>query len=148
MNDLNIKATYISNYTPTINIKNSKGKKQYKLFVRYIFIYYLFLKKFYLIPIKNNSITFFVKPKKKKAFTLLRAPYRYKLARLNIVFSRYYINISFTLTLKNLEKNNYIILCKHFKKLSESFSFSNLTLHKINYKFKKKFKNNFLIEKF
>jgi len=55
-----------------------------------------------------SSCTFSIKPTKSKRFTLLRAPYRYKIARNQIEFKRFYIK--FSLTLKVTSEYNKLIL--------------------------------------
>lgn len=55
-----------------------------------------------------SSCTFSIKPTKSKRFTLLRAPYRYKIARNQIEFKRFYIK--FSLILKVISEYNKLIL--------------------------------------
>ena len=47
--------------------------------------------------ISLDDIVFFFKPSKIKYFTLLRAPYRYKIARNQISFKRFFLKCSITL---------------------------------------------------
>lgn len=47
--------------------------------------------------IKVDSLVFFFKPSKIKYFTLLRAPYRYKIARNQISFKRFFLKCSIVL---------------------------------------------------
>jgi hypothetical protein len=62
-----------------------------------------------------NKLTFFFKPSKSKYFTLLRAPYRYKIARNQLVFKRFFVRCSIILKLHNI--NTGLPLVNSYKNL-------------------------------
>lgn len=64
-------------------------------FVILLFLRYILKKKLAKFSKKENikKIFFFIKPFKKSTITYLRAPYRYKLARNQVTFSRYYLTV-------------------------------------------------------
>lgn len=67
------------------------------------FIIFFLTINFYLKSKTNKylnfkKIIFFFKPFTKKVITYLRAPYRYKMARNQVLFSRFFINIRFIFT--------------------------------------------------
>lgn len=94
---------------------------------------------------KNNKITFknlfilikmfsnnelnariFIKPILFKSFTILRAPYRYKLAKLNLSIRQYKITIKLTLKTKtNLNFYFYVYLIKKINVLFSTFMSNN-----------------------
>jgi hypothetical protein len=83
---------YITNFQPNIiadfnNIKLFKIKKKNRIICRNFFLFLLLLKYFK----KNNffNISLFIKPFKKKLFTILRAPYRHKLTRHQLSLNRF-----------------------------------------------------------
>ena len=49
------------------------------------------------LPVNIKSLVFFFKASKQKYFTLLRAPYRYKIARNQILFKRFFVKCSIVL---------------------------------------------------
>lgn len=74
-----------------------------------------------LIKYKKNNFfdksNIFIKPYKRKIYTILRSPYRHKLARHQLVLNRYNI-----ISIIRLKTNKYFIL-KNFKSLIKLFNF-------------------------
>lgn len=66
-----------------------------KNFICFILILKYILQKSNSSEKKNLNAKFFFLPKKKKIYTILRAPYRYKLAKNQINFKRYLFCLSF-----------------------------------------------------
>lgn len=110
--------TLLSNTSPCSFNKSAKNlkslnllKKENKLYANQLIVL-LFL----LTRNKNNkksitSFSIFIKPKTHKKFTILRAPYRYKGARIHLVFQRYFILINWYFSLKSpIIINNHISL--------------------------------------
>lgn len=88
----------------------------------------------FLILLKFNKNIFIksnvhIKKYKKKVYTILRSPYRHKLARHQISLNRYNINFSTSIKIKNDLKiknfNNLIKLLKFLKNFNNFFE-SNL----------------------
>lgn len=104
------KTNLITNFKPSVLVKakefnfssinkknNSNEKLKNQIYCKNFLIYLL------LIKYKNlnflNSSCIFIKKLKKKIYTILRSPYRHKLARHQIVLNRYEINSSISLKL-------------------------------------------------
>lgn len=107
-NELNISISYISNFKPLFLFKHLKQFNLFSIEKKRIhcknFFFFIFLLKYYNFNFfKKSSI--FIKPIKKKKYTLLRAPYRHKLSRHQFEFSRFYIICNFKLYFLN----NFII---------------------------------------
>lgn len=122
-----------------------------KLFSKNFFLFLFF------INFKNakksldnyTDICVFIKPKKVKKFTLLRAPYRYKVGRIHLMYSRYTFVVSFKVNLSNTPSFNNIDDLKQYNSLIEN-SFNHLTtklntLYRYNYTYNCTYKNIFLI---
>jgi hypothetical protein len=125
LNKKQIKFTisYITNFKPADfltfkDFKIFKTKNKQKIISRNFFLFLILLK--YTNTNDNINISLFVKPTFKKSITLLRAPYRYKLARHQFILSRYFIVFSFYFKIKELfiHNNNSII---NFIKLVKTF---------------------------
>ena len=151
--------SYITNFRPEVFLKKVrrtqiifKGlQRDNHVICRNFFLFFLFLKYCYKKSyFKKMSV--FIKPRHSNLFTLLRAPYRYKLGRHQLTTSRYTVLCSFTLSkhiVVNLNKTNQLIvflkICKNFYPWFESnicyqhIVFIHLV---INYK------NNFLIKNY
>jgi len=86
-----------------------------QIFCRNLFLFLI------LIKYKNKNLldksTVFIKPYKKKIYTILRAPYRHKLSRHQLVLNRYNIISSIKM------KTNNIFFAKNFKNVLEIFNF-------------------------
>lgn len=114
----------------------------------------LFLFLYFLKNINNkhvNTVSFFIKPTNNNIFTVLRAPYRYKLGRYQYTTSRFIINCTFFILLgvsvivKPNQMLDYITMCKQFYPFFET----NLCYqHKVLIKTLFFFKNNFLIKNY
>ena len=148
-NNFFIKINYISNFNPIFlkSFQNIKNKNKNKIYCRNLFLF-LFLLKYlnnFLIFYKN---TIFIKPKKSNYLNILNAPYKNKLSKKQIGFSRYFIVFKFVLNLKlNFFKNyNQFFLflerCFFFFKFFETNIIYN---YKTNFYFKFKFYNHFNI---
>ena len=112
MNTLSISSNFITNFKPSLylNLKNiSKLKKNSNQKYCKLFFIYILLFKYKNNFFKKSNI--FIKKQKKKVYTILRSPYRHKLARHQIYLNRYYINFSVAIKL------NSVLLINNFKKL-------------------------------
>lgn len=107
----NFKPKYINDFS-NINIFK-KNKNQ--IFCRNLFLF-LILIKYKNKKLVNNS-TVFIKPYKKKIYTILRAPYRHKLARHQIVLNRYEIVSTIKI------KSDSIFNTKNFNDILKLFVF-------------------------
>jgi hypothetical protein len=125
LNNLNISINYITNFKPSNHISENftfsyKNKKNIIICKNFLAFMYLInhLQK------KNNNIKVFLKPTSSSLETLLRAPYRHKISRHQITFSRYYFVISFKVPLKfNVFINNFDQLFFLIKELKNYFVF-------------------------
>jgi len=83
----------------------------------------------------NSGVKYFVNPKKQSNITILRSPYRHKLTRHQLTFSRYTTNVSMDLRLVNnlvITKNSQITsLISEIKNYSNSFETNVLNQHRI-----------------
>jgi hypothetical protein len=68
--------------------------------------------------VRVNNLVFFFKPSKIRYFTLLRAPYRYKIARNQISFKRFFLKCSIILQ---------VLAERPFLRLSNSYSYLTVT---------------------
>lgn len=123
---LKISLHYITNFKPqNINLNTNIflfqniRNKQNQIICRNLFLFFLFLKS--INKQQQSSVSIFIKPKKNPHFTVLRAPYRYKLARYQYGVNRYYIVATFFLTLyKDFICNNinqifyFLNICRKF----------------------------------
>lgn len=98
-----IKTNLVTNFKPFFfeNYNNFSflGKNKNQIFCKNFFVYLLLLKYKKNHFFSKSSI--FVKKYKKKVYTILRAPYRHKLARHQFHLNRYEINSSIKIPLKN-----------------------------------------------
>lgn len=124
--------SYITNFKPQIlEISKTdffvfqKLKKNNHILCRNFFLFFLYLKYCYSNKIVKN-VSIFVKPFYKNTFTILRAPYRYKLGRYQYTLSRYFVLCSFQFTTQSLVFENminiinFLKLCKNFYPWFES----------------------------
>ena len=126
--------SYSTNFKPSFNntilekqpyfFKKLRGKNH--VLCRNFFLFFLYLKYCYN---KNyfSSISLFIKPRYFQTYTVLRAPYRYKLGRYQFTTSRYYVLCSFKLNIQNklaffstTQIASFIKLCKNFYPWFES----------------------------
>lgn len=134
---------FTSNFAPNINKAKINNKK--KIFLKNFFIFVLLLKN--SNNIKNVSI--FIKPKQRRSLVMLRAPYRYKLARLHLTVNRY--NIAVHLKIKISESFNFnSILQNHNNFTNLGKSFESIFIHQKKYTFSFKIvdKTNYLLNSF
>lgn len=94
-NSIYMNSNLITNFKPNF-LKNFNNLELFKknktqIYCRNFFIYILLLKYNKNLFSKSNI---HIKKQKKKVFTILRSPYRHKLARHQIALNRYHINIS------------------------------------------------------
>lgn len=108
-----------------------------------------------LLKYKNNFFyksTVFVKPTKRKVYTILRSPYRHKLARHQLTLIRYNINFSLKIKVETVTQcnnlNNLKNILNSLKKLNSWFESNIVYNHKINFSFPFFLKKNFLILNF
>lgn len=123
---LKISLHYITNFKPKLELFKQnkllfKGIRDTnnQILCRNLFLFFLFLKT--ITKQKQSNVTIFIKPKKQQHFTVLRAPYRYKLGRNQYGVSRYFIVATFCLCLlRDIKSSNinhiiyFIKLCKQF----------------------------------
>lgn len=106
-NNVFIKSNLITNFKPQIikDLKNYDNLKKNKvqIFCKNFFIFILLLK-YKNTLFKKSSI--FIKKKTNKVYTILRSPYRHKLARHQIAINRYYINVSIEIESKVIKLNS------------------------------------------
>lgn len=121
LNELNFYFTFLTNFKPVqINFsknffftKNTSNRLICKNFFLFLFLLkYLNKKVFY----KNSLI---VKPIKQKLFTLMRAPYHFKISRHQITISRYILLFKLNFKLNNslifYNTSNLIYFINFFK---------------------------------
>lgn len=94
---MKINLIFISNFKPNFNKKivTNNSKLNCKNFLIFLLVLRFFLKK---------KISIFVKPQFRKIINILKAPYKNKLSRTQITFSRYFI----IFTLNFFKKNEYL----------------------------------------
>jgi hypothetical protein len=138
-----IQLKYISNFKP--NYKRLLKKKTFNRSFVYAksFFFFIFFCNFIKITTINcfEKVVFFVQPQYSPLFTLLRAPYRYKISRDQITFNRYFINFFFYLneSLNNINFNNFLEIFIFLNVYVELFS-----VFETNFFFKKKIKISFV----
>lgn len=173
MNCNNIKNIYIStnlitNYKPVINdnlknndvlnlkISKQKNNNQNKtklvnqIYCKNFFIFIL------LIKYKNNFFfnksSVFIKKFKKKIYTILRSPYRHKLARHQISLNRYEVNSSIKIKLDKyflIKKWNFLLsIFKFIKSFNNIFESNLIYTNSIKIKFPIIYEKNFNINNF
>ena len=116
----NFKPSFLQNSNNTDIFKKNNKQKYCKNFLIYILLFKYKLKIF-----KKSSI--FVKKYKRNVYTILRSPYRHKLARHQFFLKRYFINFSIVIKLnKFIELTNFnklidlIVFVKKYNNLFES----------------------------
>lgn len=121
-NNIKMSISYITNFKPSLfqsldNTKLFNSKNKIKIVSKNFFLFLLLLK--YNNKKNNFNIKLFIKPTYKKFITLLRAPYRYKLARHQFMLNRYFIIMSLKIDCKNILVSNFsdiFYLINFFKK--------------------------------
>lgn len=109
-NNVKISISYITNFQPSLfkNFNSTQlfsSKNKLKIISKNFFLFLLLLK--YNNSKNKFNIKLFIKPNYKKFITLLRAPYRYKLARHQFLVNRFYIIMSLKINF------NKIVIYKH-----------------------------------
>jgi len=123
-------------------------KNKGHIICRNFFLFFLFLNN---LNRKTNKISIFIKPRKQGFSTILRAPYRYKLGRYQIGYSRYYTLIIFNLNLSKKLNNNYQELINFLntsKTYYPSLDSNLLNQFKIKMEFYNTFKGFFMIRNY
>lgn len=113
INNIKINISYTTNFKPANflyfnNLKIFRNNNKNKIISRNFFLFLILLK--YSNSNYNTDTSIFVKPRYKKFITLLRAPYRYKLARHQFMFSRYYVLLTIKFKLEKLFFKNTLDL--------------------------------------
>ena len=159
MNKHIIELNFSSNIKPRFFKNNSFNNKNIYLINSDFFVFFISLNFFLKKKINNFSndylfkkIIFYIKPLKKKTITYLRAPYRYKLARNQVTFNRYFITCRILIYTKLIKKFVNIKSCINYNREFLNFiknissNLSNLVYMK--YFFKVKILNFFNNNKF
>lgn len=138
-----------ANFAQLGGINFLKIRKNSKIILRNFFLFIILLK--YLNHNKNKNFinqTVWVKPTRKKLITILKAPYKNKLARNQLLLKRFFIFYRVKLTLVEriqLKSFNKIIELIHFFKKFNFFLESSLIYQyktKVNFSF---YYNDFFI---
>lgn len=154
MNKFYLSTNLITNFKPQIldNFDNflffKKNKNQ--IFCRNFFLFLLLIKYKKINFIEKSSI--FIKPFKRKVYTILRSPYRHKLTRHQIILNRYEIISSIIINIKNppliSNFNATLNLMNILKKFNVWFESNLIFNHRSKISFNFFYKNNFLLNKF
>ncbi len=136
--------SYITNFKIQSALKNNfvfsfKNDKNIIVCKNFLIFLYLLNHQFG----NNKNIKFFFKPKKFKLETLLRAPYRHKISRHQLTFSRYFFDVKFFFNINtsvNINNNQLIFLIKELKNYFIFFETNICFVHK--YKISFFFKNS------
>lgn len=151
-NFLKISLKYLTNFNPNFFLKPGNLNKNYsssseKINCKNFILFILLLK--YIFKKRNNNVSIFVKPKKSNLYNILRAPYKNKMARHQISFSRFFFNVTVKLDLENnVVFNNIPNLTSFLFFLKNFYSFfeSNVCFqHKSSINFKFNLNNFFFI---
>ena len=148
--NISIKTNLITNFKPSFlqEFNNQfKTKKKNQILCKNFFIYLL------LIKYKNNFFfkksSLFIKKYKKKVYTILRSPYRHKLARHQIAINRYEINSSISINCSKFFNitnwNNFLIFFNFVKSFNKIFESNIIYINNINFFIPIKYKKNFFI---
>ena len=143
----------ITNFKPSIvnnlNDYNAFKKNKYQKFCKNFLIYVLIFKYKSNFFRKSNI---FIKKYKKNVYTILRSPYRHKLARHQLFLQRYNINFSIWIKLSNyifIKKYEHLlkifVFLKNFSKIFES---NLIFINNIKFSVFILYKNNFLIKNY
>lgn len=140
----------ITNFKPNFLLSFNKIDflkiKTNQIFCKNFFLFLLLLK--YKVNFFSKS-TIFVKPYKKKIFTILKSPYRHKLARHQISLKRY--EIKSTIKFKMIDSPKFknfssiIIFFKNVNKYLNWFESNIIFVHKSKINFNFFYKNNFML---
>lgn len=133
-----------SNFFFKIRTKNRIMCRNFILFL--LLISYLKGNNFFL------NFSFFVKPVFKKSSVILRAPYKNKLSRHQLSYSRYNLMLRFNLKLNSLlnlsQSNDLVFLINKIKSFFLWFESNICYQHKIKLIFNLNYVDNFLLKKY
>jgi len=144
--NLKISINYISNF----KLLNIFTKKKYNRANCKKFILFIFFFNFLNIKYKwFSKVKLFIKPRYSNTYTLLRAPYRFKLSRDQVTFSRYHIVCSMLFKhalnyFKFLKTKDIFIFFNLLRNLIPAFESNVCYQKKIKIYFNFFFKTNFL----
>lgn len=100
-NTVEISLKYVTNFNPNFFVKSTtlnknffKKKNNEKINCKSFILFVLLLKNTFT----DSSVSVFVKPKKSSIYNILRAPYKNKMSRHQLTFSRFYFNLKITLS--------------------------------------------------
>ena len=109
---LNLKFLYNFNFNKSLKKKNTDFNLK-------TFIYFLLIINYFF----KNSFKIKFKKKKFNKFTILKAPYKNKLAQRHYFISRYYFSINFFFN-QNLNNKNFLEELKFFRNFSSLFFYN------------------------
>jgi hypothetical protein len=156
-NKIKFSLNFITNFKPNkINFNNNNNlifnnKNKDKICNNNFF---LFMNSMKFFQQQNNfkKSSIFIKKYKRKVLTILRAPYRHKLSRHQLVLERFFIVQQLEYKLKSdiyIHKNTELLkLLKTFKKLYSYFETNLVYQHKMNLFINFFYKNNFILNNF
>ncbi len=156
-NKIKFSLNFITNFKPNkINFKNKENfiftNKNKNKIINKNFFYFISSIKFFQQQNNFKKCSVFIKKYKKKVLTILRAPYRHKLSRHQLVLERFFINQHLEYKLISnihIHKNNELLtLIKNFKKFYLFFETNLVYQHKINIFIDFYYVNNFLLYKY
>lgn len=144
----------ITNFKPkSINPFNNLThfrKTKNQIFCKNLFMFLILIK--YKKSFFFSKSTIFIKPFKKKIYTILRSPYRHKLARHQIMLNRYNIVSSIRINVKKpFSISNFkdcVKIFNFFKNFNTWFESNILYNHKIKFSYSFTYNLNFKINKF
>ena len=142
----NFKPSLINNFKNYNNFKHKNKQKYCKNFLIYLLLFKYKNSTFF----KKSEI--FIKKHKKRVYTILRSPYRHKLARHQIYLNRYKINFSLIIPLKYLlflkNFNNFLKIINILKNFSNVFESNIIYINNINISLPFFYDNIFIIGKY
>ena len=145
-----ISLVYLSNFYINPRLLKKKATKiQCKKFILFLFFFFFFKKKFFL----KKNIIFFILPSFTSSFSILRAPYRFKLSRDQLTLKHYFFKFTFILNknFNNIFFDNISLLLNFLnflKKFSNRLESNICFQKKITINFNFNMPNNFLITKY
>ena len=136
---MKIKLHYISNFNFN-NTKNNNVNK--KIFCKNFIVFLMFLN-----FINNTNLSILFKPKFRKRFDILKAPYRFKMSKNQLYFSRFGITVSFYFysSIKVIDHKNLIYFYKTMIKFFKNFEVNLCLQNSIKIFLSFKYTNNFLL---
>jgi hypothetical protein len=136
---IKVNLNYTSNFNVNISSNNLLKKK---IFCKNFIIFLMFLNFF-----KKNNISVFFKPIFKRSFDILKAPYRFKMSKNQLYFSRFDILISFFFNKHILVSNhkNILFFYKYILKFFLNFEVNICLQNSIKVFFTFRYRENFLI---